>query len=595
MPEVKTEPARPDAPAEAGQTAASCAHSRIGWFFRVVLAGYIVLLVILAILCRGEATDPLGDIVRPLDWGARMLAAGLLAGGRFLLLGFLAACSAAPSMTVPRVHATLGRWLVMVLLLLLLGIGLFTLLSIAQSGRLPSILFSVLPLTGYLIGMWIGFTCLRGRRAALWLVPKVGLLMLVVGAGVAGPVFLAMDDDSLSFQPPNVTSAEKRRLVDVLNGSRPAGNGFQKLSLSERDINLLLAMAMPQAFPEGKARVILDKGTIAGDMSTRIADSRVVPPYINVQVTCRGSVTAGRPEIHFERCHIGRVSLPKFVLDLVSPSLTSAILDDPELDSIIASIESVRLEPDGVEAVFKSGELRNKLKTSLLARLGENPDVVSRTRIHFRHLALTAERLPRDDRFEAFLQSAFQLAQKHSQKEDPVQENRAAILALAMLLGHWRVETLVGPVTDEDLRLAAGRHVGRVTLRRRTDWGKHFLVSAALALLSNESLSDAAGLLKEELDAGEGGSGFSFSDLLADRAGTLFALAATRDEQSARRMQDRLAAGFGIDEIFPPAADLPEGIPDAELQGKYGGVGGKEYMAVIREIERRLAGCEALW
>ena len=120
------------------------------------------------------------------------------------------------------------------------------------------------------------------------------------------------------------------------------------------------------------------------------------------------------------------------------------------------------------------------------------------------------------------------------------------------------------------------------------------MVSAALALLSNESLSDAAGLLKEELDAGEGGSGFSFSDLLADRAGTLFALAATRDKKSARRMQDRLAAGFDIDEVFPPAADLPEGIQDAELQAKYGGVGGEEYMGVIREIERRLAGCEAL-
>jgi hypothetical protein len=115
-----------------------------------------------------------------------------------------------------------------------------------------------------------------------------------------------------------------------------------------------------------------------------------------------------------------------------------------------------------------------------------------------------------------------------------------------------------------------------------------------LALLASESLSDQAGLLKEELDAGEGGSGFSFSDLLADRAGTLFALAATRDEPSARRMQDRLAAGPQIDEIFPPASDLPEGIPDAKLQTEYGGVGGEKYNQVTEEIERRLATCAAL-
>ena len=67
-----------------------------------------------------------------------------------------------------------------------------------------------------------------------------------------------------------------------------------------------------------------------------------------------------------------------------------------------------------------------------------------------------------------------------------------------------------------------------------------------------------------------GGSGFSFADLLADRAGTDFALAATRDE---------------------PTADLPEGVPDAQLQSDYGGVGGRRYKQVVDEIERRLAGC----
>jgi hypothetical protein len=49
-------------------------------------------------------------------------------------------------------------------------------------------------------------------------------------------------------------------------------------------------------------------------------------------------------------------------------------------------------------------------------------------------------------------------------------------------------------------------------------------VSAALALVSHESLSDEAGLFKEEIDAAEGGSGFSFCDLLADCARSPLAL-----------------------------------------------------------------------
>ena len=62
---------------------------------------------------------------------------------------------------------------------------------------------------------------------------------------------------------------------------------------------------------------------------------------------------------------------------------------------------------------------------------------------------------------------------------------------------------------------------------------------------------------------------------MADRTGTTFALLATRDEAAARALQQRLAAGFRIDDFFPAAADLPENIQDAELQARYGGVGGR--------------------
>ena len=120
-------------------------------------------------------------------------------------------------------------------------------------------------------------------------------------------------------------------------------------------------------------------------------------------------------------------------------------------------------------------------------------------------------------------------------------------------------------------------------------------MSAGLTQLSWAAVSDAAGALKEELDADteSGGSGFSFSDLLADRAGTLFARVATLDADRARALQDRLEGGFRVDAFFPRADELPEGIPDSVLQYHYGGVGGAEYERVIRRIEKRLERCGA--
>lgn len=595
----EAEPSGSSDPVESPQDSAQDPATRDGpWCrrlcVRVVLVGYVAVLFWLAFAGgRLEPTVQIEDLLQPVDWAVGILVDGLLAAAQLLVLGFLAALALGSSKTGPPVLARFGRWP----LAILFGMVLFLLLSMAGSGRPPTVVSSMLPSVGYLIGVWIGLTCLRGRRAMLWLVPKLGLLLLTFGLGIVAIVLLAMDDDPLAFQPPEVTSAEKRRLATVLKRSPRTAEGFRQIRLSGHDVNLLLAMAMPQAFPDGKARISLDWGTLSGESSIRIPGGGVfgdLPRYINVHATCGVEITEGRPEVQLQRCRIGRLSVPRFLIDDVWPLLISPILGDPDVQRLVTSVDSLRVEPDLIEATFKSKELRNDVIPSLLARLGRNPNVLPRVRIHYRHLVETAETLPDDDRFAGFVQAAFRLARQRSEAGDPVLENRAAILALAVLLGHWRVESLVGRVADEELRSTARRVKGRVTLRNRTDWTKHFLVSAALAILSTEFLSDEAGLFKEELDAGKGGSGFSFSDLIADRAGTLFALAATRDRRAARAMQQRLAAGFEIDILFPQAADLPEGIPDRRLQAEYGGVAGKKYNEIIREIDRRLANCAAL-
>jgi hypothetical protein len=145
---------------------------------------------------------------------------------------------------------------------------------------------------------------------------------------------------------------------------------------------------------------------------------------------------------------------------------------------------------------------------------------------------------------------------------------------------------------DEPTRNALRSAFDGTTLRKRSDWPKHFFVSAGLTVIAERNVSDAGGLLKEEKDAA-GGSGFSFGDLLADRAGTTFAQVATRDETSARALQARLAQGFKVDDFFPKAEDLPEGIQDADFQARYGGTEGEGYRRLTAEIERRIARCPA--
>ena len=209
-------------------------------------------------------------------------------------------------------------------------------------------------------------------------------------------------------------------------------------------------------------------------------------------------------------------------------------------------------------------------------------------RAHVAGLLEAAPRLPGGERrFGAAVEAAFAARASDRRRSPPCSRTGPPFSPSASCWGIRGCEQLVGPVMEE--RGLAARRALRPGdhAARRDDWTKHFFVSAALTVLSAQAPSDAIGLFKEELDAG-GGSGFSFGDLMADRAGTTFALLATRDDAAARALQERLAAGFRVDDFFPEAADLPEDIQDAELQVAYGGVGGPLFRTYAAEVERRL-------
>jgi len=173
-------------------------------------------------------------------------------------------------------------------------------------------------------------------------------------------------------------------------------------------------------------------------------------------------------------------------------------------------------------------------------------------------------------------------AERSAAGGDAVAENRAALLSLTFFANDRPLGQMV----------PAAYHWPRpqpltVTLRQRQDFALHFLISAVLAAEAGTPLADAVGLWKELADARRGGSGFSFNDLAADRAGTRFGELALRD---AVALQARIAAGVSDADLMPQVSDLPEGLPEAEFVARYGGVGGAGYSRLLADIEARIDG-----
>jgi hypothetical protein len=168
-----------------------------------------------------------------------------------------------------------------------------------------------------------------------------------------------------------------------------------------------------------------------------------------------------------------------------------------------------------------------------------------------------------------------------AQGGDAAAENRALLLALGLQAAGRRAAAAARAGG-----IPAPKATTRLTLAGRWDLGRHFLVSAAATVAADAGLADAAGLLKE-IDDSRDGSGFSFADLAADRAGVRLAEAAM-SEGGARRLQERLSAPLGEDDFMPPIDGLEEGLGEDAFRRRYGSIEDPRYQSVLASIDERI-------
>jgi hypothetical protein len=570
------------------------------WAAGVTLIGYAGLLLVTPHLAPGGHLGVAGAGFFDLRTGSRIRTVAfalavyaLVEVVRFLPVGLLA------MLALPRTRgartlglagaAVLGSFIIAAIVLVL---------DLGRPWQWPGPSDLLLPAVGCALGVGAGLTWLVGPGAGRRVLLGLAAILLVAPVLLGVALFAAAEPEPLVRESPAVTSEEKRRLYHVLRHKNPKKiepGHTRRITLDNHDVDLLLAWGLPVVLGEGRgnARVdLLSPQEATVSLTLRVPAPARGPRYLNIVAGARVQIENGRVSLAEPSLRLGRWVLPDEPLRWLSPILSGIVQTDRRLRPVLAGVQSLDIGSGRVTLVYSRMDLPPGLFARFIWGEGLNETMRLAVRSHLQGLLEAASRLPGGERrFGAAVETAFARARERSGRSEAVLENRAALLALGILLGHSRLEELVGQVMDEpDWRRAA--RFSRTTLRGRDDWTKHFFVSTALTVLSAQAPSDAIGLFKEELDAG-GGSGFSFGDLMADRAGTTFALLATRDDTAARALQERLAAGFRVDDFFPEAADLPENIQDAELQARYGGVGGPLFRQYAAEVERRLWSCPA--
>ena len=205
-----------------------------------------------------------------------------------------------------------------------------------------------------------------------------------------------------------------------------------------------------------------------------------------------------------------------------------------------------------------------------------------RLRVYHERIVTSSRSLAPSASLADLLVPVMALAAERSVSSNAADESRAALIAMTLYVNGWNPAMLVPDAHDwpratrRSLRLAG-----------RDDLAQHFIVSAVIAAAGGTPIAAAAGLYKELSDARDG-SGFSFSDIAADRAGERFGGLATQSDESAREIQRRVAAGVRDTDVMPGITGLVDNMPEAEFQRRFGGVGAPAYNNVIEDITRRV-------
>jgi hypothetical protein len=174
--------------------------------------------------------------------------------------------------------------------------------------------------------------------------------------------------------------------------------------------------------------------------------------------------------------------------------------------------------------------------------------------------------------FPEVVTGLFKLAASRSANHDPIEENRAILL----LLGNWAL----GKRNFDEIRLPAFN----LKINRRRDLAQHLLVSAAISSHSNSLLSNLIGTGKEVIDA-DGGSGFSFDDITADRLGTRLGEAAVINKISASEIQNKLSGMHTVEQIFPVIKSRHGPLNEQQFIHMYGSIDDPRYKKMLVKID----------
>lgn len=351
------------------------------------------------------------------------------------------------------------------------------------------------------------------------------------------------------------------------------------VSLSEDELNSMLLLANDLAGVNMRINLGVNNGIFVFQLDTRMLSQ---PLYINGLCLLGGA--AGKL---IDECKIGLIPINgKVVQFFIAKS--ALLFGGRELAELVEdSFSSVQVEQGHlIGKMRKSQSLGEDIRQRKRQFVNVSKRLFQNATVHKDAVAVYIDALnsiPHSEtRLSVYIAQAFKTAKALPNAMPPKKENEAALWAVAILVGSNKFADMIGlDSLPYNLR--------RTQINGRFDLSLHYVYSMIIEMTTNVSLSNKIGLYKELLDS-EGGSGFSFDDLVADRAGTKLAHVATLDNKHAVHMQTLFASN---EIILLPKLDFPKNnLKSNNFELYFGGARNSELEAIIKRIDAAIENLE---
>lgn len=342
----------------------------------------------------------------------------------------------------------------------------------------------------------------------------------------------------------------------LYEGTKTKPDDLAAITLSESDLNLAGNYLLNRYF-KSAIRVELVNRKVRCLVSVKLSDNQLAK-YFNISFRLGSEDDETLPQI--AKFKIGKLLLPaKFANWMVHFLIRYSFLNEY---FILATTPIQRVEIDDKSlTIFYEANSQNRatnaqsreLYRQKITEIVANHDV--KTRLSLADL----------------LKPVFDLAYQRSTSETAIEENRSAIFALNDYVNSLK-EPEIPPF-----------------LYKRIDLAQHFIGAAALTASMNSQVANAIGEVKELSDARAGGSGFSFVDLAADKAGSRFGELAVFSPETARRIQKLTSEIRDYRDFMPDPRDLPEHMSEMEFKQRFESTQSPPYLKLAALIDARIA------